>query len=183
LNKYHLTSTQINEEWLLIKRCKLDNKHFAIIYERYFKQIFLYIFKKTGDENSTADITSQVFLTALNQLERYEFKGFPYSSFLYKVAHNECLMYFRQTKKKRMLSINDFEIEKIAEELPDLENKDKIDLILKGISHLKVEDIQFIELRFFEGLSFKEVGEILGISEGTAKTRTYRILDKIKNYL
>ena len=92
-------------------------------------------------------------------------------------------MFFRANKNRRSLSIEDESLIKIAEELGDSEKEEKIELLLKGIQGLGLEDIQFIELRFFEDRSFKDIGDIMNITENNAKVRTYRILDKIKKLI
>jgi RNA polymerase sigma-70 factor (ECF subfamily) len=55
--------------------------------------------------------------------------------------------------------------------------------LLKAISHLKPNQVQLIELRFFEKRSFKEMGEILGLTENNAKVKTFRTLSKLKEVM
>ena len=56
-------------------------------------------------------------------------------------------------------------------------------LIIRGLSSLKSDQAQLIELRYFDGLSFAEVGQVLGIGEDAAKMRTHRVLATLRTYL
>ena len=58
-----------------------------------------------------------------------------------------------------------------------------IDILKEAVTDLEEEDMQFIEMRFFEKRAFKEIAEILGITENNAKVKTYRILEKLKKIL
>jgi RNA polymerase sigma-70 factor (ECF subfamily) len=81
-----------------------------------------------------------------------------------------------------MVTMSDIHIETIIDELDRSEPEiDKYVLVSTLLEQLTPDEIQFIELRFFENKSFKEVGYFLGISEGNAKIRTYRILEKLRS--
>ncbi|MBL7885021.1 MAG: sigma-70 family RNA polymerase sigma factor, partial [Bacteroidia bacterium] len=54
------------------------------------------------------------------------------------------------------------------------------DKIVSIISELPEDELQLIEMRFFEKRAFKEIGEILNITENNAKVKTYRIIEKLK---
>jgi RNA polymerase sigma-70 factor (ECF subfamily) len=176
---------QIQEQLLLeedvIKKARKDPEAFKPIYEKYYKQIFLFILHRLGSKDQSADIASQVFLKALTSLERYQFRGLPFSSFLYRIAVNECNTFFRRNKRERLVVLEDEHVDELYDEMfaDDLreELRLKLPLILEK---LKPEELQLIELRFLEGRPFKEVAEILDITETYAKVRTYRVLDKMK---
>lgn len=179
----HKTKENIEAEMLQIIRAQEDPACFGILYERYYKQVFLFLYRRTDDEALTADLTSQVFLKAMTYLPKYEFKGLPFSAWLFRIAVNELNMFFRNHKNKRTVSIEDESLLKLSEALDDEEKEEKIKVLLKGIQGLALVELQYIELRFFEDRSFKEIGAILNITENNAKVRTYRILDKIKKMI
>ncbi|MBX2955074.1 MAG: sigma-70 family RNA polymerase sigma factor [Cyclobacteriaceae bacterium] len=170
-----------NEEEVLILRSKEDAAAFKPLYEKYYKAIFLFILHRTADKELTADMTSQVFLKALLNIGKYNFRGLPFSAWLYRIAINECNDYFRKSKRSRVVILEDDLADFLYEEMfaqdgmEDL--KRKLPEILK---QLKYEELQLIELRFMENRPFKEVADILGITENYAKVRTYRILEKMK---
>ena len=140
----------------------------------------MFIFKKLQDEDITGEVCSLTFLKAMSNLEKYEDRGFPFSSWLYRIASNEVNQYFRKNKKNITVEVNEHSLTEIVEEL-DIENKEEqIALVLKAIEELPLEKSQLIELRYFEELSFKEIASIFAITEANAKMRIYRIIETIK---
>jgi RNA polymerase sigma-70 factor (ECF subfamily) len=172
---------QLFQEEEVIRRTQKDPDAFRPIYEKYFRPIFLFILHRAGDRELTADLTSQVFLKAMLNIRKYEFRGLPFSAWLYRIAVNECNDFFRRSKRERTVVLEDDVVEKLYEEMFD---QDVLEELKERLPHilqqLKDEELQLIELRFLESRPFKEVAEILGISENYAKVRTYRILDKMK---
>jgi RNA polymerase sigma-70 factor (ECF subfamily) len=114
-------------------------------------------------------------------LERYTFRGLPFSSWLYRIAVNECNDFFRKSKRERTVVIEDEHVGHLYDEMFGENMQEEIRLKLPFIlEKLKPDELHVIELRFLEGRPFKEVAEILNITETYAKVRTYRILDKMK---
>lgn len=171
----------MEEENSLIEKCRLDPQHFKVLYERYFKRIFLFVLHRVGDKAISADITSEVFLNALVNINKYSFRGLPFSAWLFRIALNECNDFFRSNSKHRIVTLQDEMVDNLFEELT-AENKiesfrQQLPAILEKLS---VPELHVIELRFFEQRPFKEVGDILGITETYAKVKVYRVLDKMK---
>ena len=175
------TEDQLLNEEEVIRKAKVDPKAFREIYEKYYKTIFLFILHRLGDRELTADLTSQVFLKALLRLGKFQFLGLPFSSWLYRIAVNECNDFFRKTKRARLVVLEEHHAETLYEEMFGNETMHELTAKLPMIlSRLKQDELQFIELRFLEGRPFKEVASILNISETYAKVKTYRTLDKMK---
>jgi RNA polymerase sigma-70 factor, ECF subfamily len=185
LSTIHQTKEDIALELEIIEKAKADPNRFTPLYNKYYKQIFLFIYRRADDEDITADLTSQVFLKAILHLPKYEFKGVPFSAWLYRIASNEINQFFRSSKASRAISMEDSGIERLQEELADddSDEKEKEQMLMESMNHLTKEEVQYLELRFFEDRSFKEVGYILKITENNAKVKTYRILDKIKKII
>ena len=178
---WHRTVEEIEEEFTIIQRAQQDPRHFGPIYERYYDQIFIFINKRVINEELTADLAALTFYNCLKNLGRFEYRKVPFSAWLYRIASNEINMFFRKQKKlQRAVSIDDHHIHLLAEELETGEDYDPQELVIQLLEGLDTEDLQFLELRFFEGRSFREVGQILDLTEGNAKVRTYRILKRMK---
>lgn len=173
----------LQEELTIINQAKNNPEVFGILYETYYKEIFIYVNKRVDNLSVASDLVSQVFLKALTHLPNYQFKGFPFSSWLYKIATNQVNQYFRNSKNKRVISIEDFYVNKIFSEL-EAENertqKEQTPLLIKLLNQLNEQELQILELRFFEEKAFKEVAYILDITENNAKVKTYRIIEKLK---
>lgn len=177
---YHFTQADILNEEEQIRLAKKDPARFDMLYNRYHGQLFLFILKRVETETEAADITSQVFLKALLNLSRYRFQGVPFASWLYRIARNEISRMFSSRRITAVVSIESTGICEMIAEMEEKEEEEKYNDILKTLKILHEEELELIELRFFEKRPFKEIGEILGITENNAKVKTYRVLDKLK---
>ena len=165
----------------VIRKSQAHPEAFRPLYERYFKRIFLFVLHRVEDKSTAADITSQVFLKALLNIGRFKFRGLPFSSWLFRIALNECNDYFRKNSRYRIVTIEDKVVEHLFEELTSASREEHLRQQLPAIlQKLSSEELQLIELRFFEQRPFKEVADISGITETYAKVKVYRILQKMK---
>lgn len=177
----HQTKEEIKEELAIIKRAKVDPEAFGFIYEKYYQQIFLFIDRRIDDQATSGDLTSQVFLKSMINLHKYTFKGLPFSAWLYRIATNQVNEFYRDSKNQRVISLEDHHIEDVFEEIDLLKDEvEPTELLIELLNELNEDEVQLLELRFFEKRAFKEVAFILNITENNAKVKTYRILDKMK---
>ena len=176
---------EIQKEWELIQKAQKDPRQFEVIYRSNYEAIFRFIYARMPDESTTADICSQVFIKALEQIGSYSFKGVPYSAFLYRVAINEVNGYYRKSKKKRYVQIDTESETYLTSGQTFFESESTFDfeMFKKVINVLEPDELTFIEMRFFEGMSFREIGEIKGIKENKAKIKVFRILKRIRKRL
>lgn len=177
---FHHSDEQLNEELRLIEEAKRDPEKFAPLYEKYYKQIFNYVYQRLDSKDTAFDLTGQVFLKALTNLHAYTFRGVPFASWLYRIAHNELMQLFRTQKNKRTINADIGDLRGICEENTELYFEEYIPAIKKLIIELKSEELQLVELRYFEKRPFKEIAEILNITEVNAKVKMYRIIEKLK---
>lgn len=180
---YHHSNEQLNEELMIIEAAKLNPQRFAPLYDKYYKQIFNYLYQRMDDKDTAFDLTGQVFLKALTNLSNYQFKGVPFASWLYRIAHNEMMQLFRSSKDKRAINADISDLRYICEENEEPFFEEYIPAIKKLIQELKEEELQMVELRFFEKRAFKDIAEIMDITEVNAKVRMYRIIEKLKKQL
>ena len=170
----------VKSEKDLIELAKMDSKYFTPIYKNYHEQIYRFVYQRMDNGSDAKDITSQVFLKALINLEKYEFRGYPFSSWLYRIALNEVNQFYRKSKNKRLVSLNENNIQELIEESGDTFNEEKREKLLAVLGTLNEDKLTLIEMRFFEKRAFKEIGQVLNITENNAKVRTYRILEEMK---
>lgn len=182
-----LSEDQLKQELRLIEAAKKDRRRFGPLYDRYYRQIFLFVFKRTGEESVAGDIVAQVFLKAMNHLDRYTYRGVPFSAWLYRIASNEVNQFFRNQKNDRAVSMDKEQIERVVGMIDDAGEEDNreyyVTVMLETLQEMKPEEVQVIELRFFEQRPFKEVAYILGITENNAKVKVYRILERLRKRL
>ncbi|HNP20367.1 MAG TPA: sigma-70 family RNA polymerase sigma factor [Fulvivirga sp.] len=179
---YHKTKQEISAEYEVIKASQHNPENFGPLYIRYHDMVFLFINKRVDNLEATADLTSRVFLKCLKNIGKYKYQGVPFSAWLYKIALNEINQFFRvQNKLMRTVSINDHHIDQLVGEIdygqPLIDTHVLVPVLLEQLNDY---EIQFIELRFFENESYKQIGYLLGLSEVNAKIKTYRILKKLK---
>lgn len=166
----------------IVELAKKESHYFGALYDKYFEQIFRFVFKRLGGkEDEAGDITQQTFIKAMGNLSRYEDRGLPFSSWLYRIAQNEVSMFFRKQKKNYSVSIDENRIQDLATEanLNMYMSIDEQEKLIEMLNEMEEEHLDLIELRFFQELSFKEIAAIYSISEANAKMRTYRILERI----
>lgn len=184
VSKYHATKVDLANEQGLVEAAKKDPKDFAVLYEAYYEQIFRYIYQRLDSKEPAFDATQQVFLKAMNNLHKYENRGVPFASWLYRIAFSEVNNLFRLEKAQRTVNIDSVSVYSIIGEIEESKIDQYHDKIVSIISEQLDEDqLQLIEMRFFEKRSFKEMAEILDITENNAKVKTYRVLEILKKSL
>jgi RNA polymerase sigma-70 factor (ECF subfamily) len=169
------------EEKTQIERAQKDPRFFAPLYERYYDAIFRYVYRRVDEEEQAYDITSSVFVKALQSLPKFEYRGLPFSAWLFRIAKSELYQSFRDQKSKRTVSIENVVVQQVVEEWTDTYSEQDKARLLNALKQLKEQQLQLVEMRFFEKRSFKEIGDICGMSENNAKVKTFRAVLKLKS--
>lgn len=165
-----------------IARAQRDPRAFAPLYDRYFPVIFRFVHRRAGDQEVTADLTQQTFLKALVALPRYRSRGLPLRAWLYRIALNELKMYWRK-RREVVMELSYLEVKGLGEEMGVGEVDADMQRLASVLGSLAPEKARLIELRFMDGLSFAEVGQVLGIGEDAAKMRTHRVLQAMREQM
>jgi RNA polymerase sigma-70 factor (ECF subfamily) len=177
---FHKELSEMEAEFREIQRAQDDARFFEPLYKRYHEPVFRFIYQRVSDKEDAFDITSQVFLKAITHLSKYQFRGVPFSSWLFRIAFSEINQAFRNDKFKHTVHVDAPAAKRLSNEMEDdlVSNYEK--WIPALLNKLDEEDVSMIEMRFFEGRSFKEIGEILGITENNAKVRGHRALERLR---
>lgn len=166
----------------MIENAKRDHRHFSPLYELHFDKIYRFVFKKLGGNEAMAgDLAQLTFMKAMANIGKYEDRGVPFTAWLFRIALNEVNMHFRKQKNSYTVEINDRQLLSLFEEddVPQIDDADKEQLVAL-LNSLDDDQVELIDMRFFQGMSFKEIADILEISEANAKMRMYRLLEKLK---
>ena len=169
-----------SEDELHIDAAKKDPKHFRYFYDKHYKEIFVFIYRRTDDEEVTADITQQVFLKAMQSIDRYNYRGIPFSAWLYRIASNEVTQHFRDQQKFRIVSLENDDVNEMMDEDYGHIEFAKREALFSEMKKLNAADLELLEMRFFEKRIFKEIGDIKGITENNAKVKVHRILNRVR---
>jgi len=172
--------TSYTREEALILAAQKDLQLFSALYEKYYPPILKFVYQRVTTKEDAYDITQQIFLQAMLSLRKYELRGFPFSSWLYRIALNELNQLFRKNKKQRGINLEEKHLKAIAEEIGEINHDEREDALLNAITGLDEDDFGLVEMRFFEARPFKEIAEILNVPEANAKMKLYRILEKLK---
>lgn len=177
---YHHTEDKLLKELKWIKYAQENPRGFEPLYNKYYEQILRYIYQRIDDKETAYDIASQVFLKALNNIHKYEYRGVPFASWLYRIAKSELYQSFRDKKAKRTVNVDTSNLSQVIDEMEEDTSEENRKILLDLIRRLKEEEVQLVELRFFEKRSFREIGEILDITENNAKVKSHRVVTKMK---
>lgn len=185
MNVTHRTvsTAEMEAEWREIQAAQSNPALFKPLYDRYYEPIFRFIHRRTTEDYLAASICSDTFLKAMEKLPSYKYKGVPFSAWLFRIASNEIAQHFRANAKNRTISTDERSLHDVVEEVGEEDNEKMRLLLLNCLEDLKEKDLQIIEMRFFEKRAFKEISEILNITESNAKVRTYRVLDRLKKMM
>ncbi len=174
----------------LLEKIKENPSHYSMIFELYYKPIFGYVLRRTGNFDDTADITADTFLKAFLHIRNFSYKGVSIKVWMYRIATNEVNQFFRNKQKHQSFFDSvDFDnkelfrnyLQQDKEELEaELQKHDQFLTILKALKTLSNKYQEVISLRYFEGKDNKEIVEILNIKEGTLKSLLSRGLEKLR---
>ena len=94
----------MQDEASLVRRAQQrDPAALTQLYEENFDKIYRYVVLKIGDRTEAEDMTQQVFLNALKSISSFKWKGMPFSAWLFRIAHNQVVDYYR--KKSRHATV------------------------------------------------------------------------------
>ena len=171
-----LRHTQIDppEERLLIDAARRDPSRFADLYDLYFDRIYAYVARRVGDRAETEDLVSDVFHQALANLRRFEWRGAPFSAWLFRIAANRIADRAKQLGRESALES--------SEEFLEADQEDAYDRarVFAMVRELPEDQRRVLELRFAEEKSIREVAQALGRSEGAIKQLQFRGLENVR---
>jgi RNA polymerase sigma-70 factor (ECF subfamily) len=176
----HRSPDELEAERLMIEAAQRDRAAFAPLYERYVDQIYAYAHTLTRNRELAEDVTASTFAKAIEDLPRFEWRGVPYSAWLYRVAAN---LVARQARRPAWLDLD--EHQPVDAESPEqiVEQRDREAMVRAAVAKLPADQRQAVLLRFGGELRNREIGEIMGRSEGAVKLLTFRAVTALRQQL
>jgi len=177
-----LSFNMLEDEHKLIVEAKGgEAEAFGRLYDYYLPAIYRFILLKVAQREEAEDLTHQVFLKAWQNISDFSVKGFPFSSWLYRIARNLVIDHYR--KIKPVINID----EKLVSEklifrpaLSELDDKQDVSRIMTALKQLQEIEQDVVIMRFIEDLSIKEISTTINKSEGAIKLIQHRAIKKIK---
>jgi RNA polymerase sigma-70 factor (ECF subfamily) len=170
--------TGLENEASLVESARRDPAAFSELYRRYVTPVYRYLYKWLGNAKDAEDLTSQVFMEALEGLVRYQERG-SFAAWLFTIARRKAIQTFR--RQHPTLSLDEAEnlnnpAEDPLEQLVQDENIERMAAVFAGLDE---DQRELLRLRFTAGLSYAEIGAVLGRSEAAVKMAINRLLRRM----
>jgi RNA polymerase sigma-70 factor (ECF subfamily) len=165
---------------------------YSQLMDEYFEKVYSRMLKMTGQPGDAEDLTMEAFNKAFSKLDQYT-PDFAFSTWLYRIAKNNCIDHLRRNKKDNDSMVNQQEAvvgitaHELANQLPSPEqlmiNRQEKYLLREIVDtlHPKYKDI--IKLHYFNELSCEEIAQQLDLPEGTVKVRLFRARELLYNIM
>lgn len=174
----------MRDDRLLLERAReYDPEALGEIYDGYSEKIYHYIYRYLGEARLAEDLTAQVFLKLLEAIKASKGPRTHLSAWLYRVAHNLVVDHFRRRPREESLPLEEELVAAPEDVTVVVEKKLAQQQLRAAISHLTVDQQQVIVLKFVEGLSNAEVGQVLGKTEGAVKSLQHRALAALQRIM
>jgi RNA polymerase sigma-70 factor (ECF subfamily) len=173
-------SPQAADERLVVEAAQADLSKFEVLYELHFDRVYFFIVSRVHDRTIAEDLTSEVFHKALANLPNYQWRGTPFSAWLFRIASNEIVDYFKRSDREQQPD----ELEHALAQ-PDLSSTD-LDFIERRVHFFRlVEQLPEIQRRvvcerFVDERSIREIARRLSKTEGAIKQLQFRALRTLR---
>lgn len=165
---------------------------FSKLVERHLKTVYSFVIRFVGDAQEAEDIAQETFLKAWKSLKQYKVESSKFKTWILRIARNTAIDYLR---KRKNIPFSEFEtedgqnilVETVPDtaELPDLlfAKLEDTATLSKAVAKLSPEAREVLLLHYTNGLTFLEIGEILGQPQNTVKSRHHRALLNLRTIL
>ena len=160
----------MQDEQSLVHRAQQGDKEaFAQLYENHFDKIYRYVALRIGNKTEAEDMTQQVFLNALRSISSFRWKGVPFSTWLFRIAHNLVVDYLRKGKKRATVLLDESLVSSDSNLQLAAEHRLDVEQLVSATKRLTAAQREVISLRFAGELSVAEVAKVMGKSQGAVK--------------
>lgn len=159
-----------------------ESHKLGLLYERYKKRLFGFFYKMNKDVGLSEDLVQNVFIRVLKYKHTFSEES-KFITWIFQIARNEMYDEFKKQKKNQHQDIEEVSYAisgniTVDEEIEVLENSSTLK---RALNLLPPEKKELLILSKFKELKYKEVGEIVGCSEGNARTKVHRAINELKN--
>ena len=183
-------------EQKLIKRIKKkqDKEAANTLISYYYKEIYAYVYRQTGNEELAKDLTQDIFIQILQKIAMFDHKKASFRTWIYRIASNKIYDHYRSkthrlSLKREPIDMTDENMElqnsNLGLAIKDLSelivNKELIEKIMEIVSLYKQEWQEIFYMKCFEERTFPDISQTLNISENTVKSRFYKMIRQIKS--
>lgn len=175
----------LEDENKLIRQVQKGNaESFGRLYDHYVAPIYRYTLLKVGNRQEAEDLTHEVFVSAWENIRGYRMRGFPFSSWLYNIAHNRVIDYYRTHKAHRNIDDIDPNLFKLASSVEkDIDTALDFNRVRVAMAHLSDDQQDVLIMRFSDDLSHKEIAQAMQKTEGAVRLIQHRALEALREIL
>ena len=170
-------------ERLLVERAKTDPEAFGALYDRYFGQIYRFVFSRLRDQTAAEDVTSEVFIKALRSIPCYQDAGRPFTAWLYQISVNTINDRYRANRPTVDLD----EMYDLAAAGPGLEDtavqRSELRQIWGAVESLPAPQKTALVLKFQEDMKISDIAAVMGKSEGAVKLLIHRGVTRLRTVM
>lgn len=161
-----------------VRDAQRDRAAFGDLYRRYLDRVYGYAFYLLGDHHDAEDVTERTFLSALKGIHTFRDEGASFRAWLFRIAHNNAANALRARRRRSTEPLDDSPEPAAAASDPAglVAQADELRRVRRALATLPEERRQVILLRFVDGLSSREIGAVLGRSQGAARVLLHRAL-------
>lgn len=165
----------------LVEKAKESLQAFDKLYEYYLPKIYGFVLNRSGNREVAEDVTSHTFTKAMLKIKTFKFRGYTFGAWLYRIAHNCLVDYYRKNPNIAVLEPSRIESKDRAD--TEAENAERQRIILEALRKIPEQYQQILSLKFFEELSNDEIADILGCKKETLAVKLHRSLKAFKEVL
>jgi len=164
----------------IIESCKKGGKRdFAKLYDAYAEPVYRFLFYRTFDRALAEDLTSDTFLKALDKIGSFDSRKGNFSSWVYRIARNTLIDHVRTNRSE--VDIEEvFDIGAEEDHAKDMDNREAARKVLRHLKTFSPDQQEIVKLRVWDELSYREIAEIVGKSEGACKVAFSRALARLQ---
>ncbi len=176
-----LDARQLEAERRLIEASQRKPQRFAKLYERYFDRVYAFALARTRDRSAAEDVTAETFRQALENLPSFEWRGVPFSAWLFRISSNAATDYFKRSSRQEPLpeEVN-IEGESWEERVIEVETRARL---FELVQRLPKDQRTVIVMRFAEERRISEIAEVMQRSEGAVKLLQHRAMQKLRTWV
>ena len=169
------------DERKLVERAKQDPNAFGELYDRYFHQIYRFVYSRVKEQAGAEDVTSEVFIKALRGLPRYQDTGRPFSAWLYQIAVNAIADRYRARRltedidEMRSISTGEAPLDEMAAQ------RDEIRRIWAVVETLPGPQRTAMVLKFQEDMKIEDIASVMGKTPGAVKLLIHRGVTRVRS--
>jgi RNA polymerase sigma-70 factor (ECF subfamily) len=169
-----------------VDRARTGDQHaLADIYDWYMPRVYRYVVARIGNSAEAEDLTEEVFLKMLGAIGGFRWREVPFSSWLFRIAHNAIATHYRRSAQRGGTTSE--LSEDMADGRPDLatsvEERITMDEVRRAAQLLPDAQREVIALRFAVGLSIADTAKALGKREGNIKALQHKAVAKLQKML